>query len=311
MKKPKRSDEWEEPSADSSKEIEAVLDNLGDLDDLDDEIIDLEDVIEPFSEGHEDDDEFASDADILDAKGSLGLREFEDKAESDDDFLLEDDLLKELPFFEDEKAEAETDQTADSMEEELEEFAPGFFGDSDEEAVEGSESQTEALVLDERELEAFVFPVAAPVAEEPEQEFSASPVAASLVEEPGPEFSVPPVGTSVSDEAQPEVFVLPVETPVVEEPELEFFPAPVEASVPEEAQAEVLVLPVAAPVIEEPEVSAPPVAAPPEAGVSLEDFVARIENQLVDTIREIVEAKLPEIVRTVLREEIEKLKSDD
>jgi hypothetical protein len=276
MKKPKRSDEWEEPSADSSKEIEAVLDNLGDLDDLDDEIIDLDDVIEPFSEGHEDDDEFASDADILDAKGSLGLRGFEDKAESDDDFLLEDDLLKELSFFQDEKAEAETDRTADSMEEELEELGPGFFGDSDEEAVEGSESQTEALVLDERELEAFVFPVAAPVAEEPELEFFASPVAESLVEEPGPELSVTPVEGPVPDEAQPEVFVLPV----------------------------------AAPVIEEPEVSAPPVAASPEASVSLEDFVARIENQLVDAIREIVEARLPEIVRTVLREEIEKLKSD-
>jgi len=256
MKKPKHSNELEEPSTDSSKEIDAVLE---DLDDLDDEIIDLEDVVEPYSKGHEDDDEFVSDAEILGAEKGLGLRGFEDKTESDDEFLLEDDLLKELPFFQNEKAEPEPAQKANSVSEELEELAPELFGDSGEETLRGPEGQTEALL-----------------SEEPEQQLFVPPVAASDIEEP--ELSAPPIEEPVPEEAQPEAFVLPVAAPFVEEPE--------------------------------PEVSVQPVPASAEAGVSLDDFVAQIENKLVDAIREIVEARLPEIVRTVLREEIAKLRSD-
>ena len=56
-----------------------------------------------------------------------------------------------------------------------------------------------------------------------------------------------------------------------------------------------------------PAVSAPAV----DLGASaLDDFVAQIEAKLVDTVREMVESRLPEIVRTVLREEIEKLKDE-
>jgi hypothetical protein len=311
MKKPKHPTEWEEPSADSSKEINAVLDDLGELDDLDDEIIDLEDVVESYSEeGMEDDDGFASDTEILDAEGSLGLRGFESQAESDDEFILEDDFLKELPFFQDEKAEPEPDQREDFMAEEVEELAPGLFGESGEEAVEGSDTQPGTVVPDERELEPFILPVSALGAGEPEQDFSASPVAASLVEEPGLEFSVPQVEGSIPEEAQPELSVLPVAALVIEEPELEVSPLPMEASVLDEAQPEIFVPPLTASVFKEPEVSAPPVAASAEAGILLDDFVAQIENKLVDTIREIVEARLPEIVRMVLREEIAKLTSD-
>lgn len=49
---------------------------------------------------------------------------------------------------------------------------------------------------------------------------------------------------------------------------------------------------------------------PPDPGPSLEDFMTQLENRLFETLRDLVEARLPEIVRTVLREEIERLQTD-
>ena len=43
---------------------------------------------------------------------------------------------------------------------------------------------------------------------------------------------------------------------------------------------------------------------------SVDGFVAQIEDRLLTAVRELVEAKLPEIVRDVLREEIERLKNE-
>ena len=50
-------------------------------------------------------------------------------------------------------------------------------------------------------------------------------------------------------------------------------------------------------------------AAAEEAGSkpSIEDFVAQIEDRLLEAVEQIVESKLPDIVRTVLREEIDRL----
>ncbi|MFP5212305.1 MAG: hypothetical protein ACLGPL_02895 [Acidobacteriota bacterium] len=48
-----------------------------------------------------------------------------------------------------------------------------------------------------------------------------------------------------------------------------------------------------------------------EALGSLDDLVSRIEEKLVESIRSIVEARLPEIVRTVLREEIELMRDEE
>ena len=39
--------------------------------------------------------------------------------------------------------------------------------------------------------------------------------------------------------------------------------------------------------------------------------MTHLENRLFETLRDLVEARLPEIVRTVLREEIERLQTDD
>ena len=44
--------------------------------------------------------------------------------------------------------------------------------------------------------------------------------------------------------------------------------------------------------------------------LSLEPFVAQIEERLIDAVRRMVEEKLPEIVRALLEEQIEKLKRE-
>jgi hypothetical protein len=310
MKKPKHSNEWKEPSADSAKEFEAVL---GDLEDSDDEIIDLDDILEPYSEDGEEDEEFASDAEILSPKGSLGLKGFDDRAESDDDFLLEDDLLKELPFFQDEKARVHAGPTEDPAGEQPEELASGLLNNIGEDPIEGPESQIEALILDERELEPFVLLAPENDEEDLAQWHSAAKAAGPVVQEPVPGISWQPFEGLILDEARQEPSVPPVAAPAIEELGLDLSSLPVETTVPEEDHPEAFVLPVAAPVLDsqETETAVLPVASSGEAGISPEAFVAQLEAKILDTIREVVEARLPEIVRTVLREEIERLKIDD
>ncbi|MDY0039829.1 MAG: hypothetical protein RBS57_05910, partial [Desulforhabdus sp.] len=43
---------------------------------------------------------------------------------------------------------------------------------------------------------------------------------------------------------------------------------------------------------------------------SLDDFVAQIEDRLLEAVHQIVESRLPDIVRTILREEIDRLQLD-
>lgn len=60
----------------------------------------------------------------------------------------------------------------------------------------------------------------------------------------------------------------------------------------------------------------PPLAEPEAAveekrnKVSLDDFVNQIEDRLLEALQQMVEARLPDIVRTVLREEIDRLKQE-
>lgn len=205
MRKPKRPIRWEEPSADSSKELDA------ELDDFDEEIIDLEYVIEPHGDGLEDDDELGLDTEILEEGSGLGLGNLESKIESEDDFLLEGDLLKELPFFDNQKAEPAPSQEQDIEEETSAQSVPWLFVESDEGVPEEAEIVGEAFVAE---------------------------------------------GTKA------EVFALPGEPPV-------------------------------------------------EASDSLDEFIAQMESRLVDAIREIVESRLPVMVRTILKEEIERLKNEE
>lgn len=214
MKKLKRSDGWEESPLVSSKSFEA------EFDELDEEIIELDDeIIELPANGVEDHEELGFDVEILDTDRQLDLKENEGKMESEEEFLLEEDLLKELPFFQDQPTEPEPAKRAAGTQAEPEpaEPAAALFSDTTEE-----------------------------IPEVPEVPEPAAPAAA--VEAPG---FVEPI---------PAAFSQPQETPAE--------PAP-----------------------------------------SLDDFMTQLESRLLDTVRELVEARLPEIVRTVLREEIERLKS--
>jgi len=207
MRKSKHSIELEESPPSSSQDFSA------ELDELDEEIIDLEEVIDPLSDEVEG-DEPAFDAEILDAEQSLDLKDLGSKIDAEEDLLLEDDLMKELPFFQNEKAEPEVTPTAESAGEKL----------------------------DESDLDLFIGKT-----------------------------------TAAFDEAEP---LLPGEAePKVSTPSMESSVAPAAES----AAA---------------------------LSASLDDFIAQIENKLIEAARDIVESRLPEIVRTVLREEIEKLKAD-
>ncbi len=204
MRKSKRSFPWEEPSPGPSREPD------DERDDLEEEIIDLEEVVEPRADAIEENDELAFDVEILDAETGLDFRDFERKTESEDEFLLEGDLLKELSFFQDRKATPEPPQETHAVKEKLEDSALGALMAGTVGALEETASSAD-----------------------------------------GP----------VPEEMKPADDALPVATPVAE-------------------------------------------------SISLDDFVAQIESRLVDTVREMVASRLPEIVRTVLREEIDRLKND-
>lgn len=209
MKKLKRTDGWEDSPLVSSKSFQE------EFDELDEEIIELDDeIIELPTNGVEDHEEPAFDVEILDEDQQLDLRDTEDKAESEEEFLLDEDLLKDLPFFKDEPTEAAPTKAAAKSPAEPEPAAAGL-----------------ELLSDSSDLP-------------PE----------------APEPASPP--KTVGEESI---------TGGAEQPE-------------------------------EP---------PPDPGPSLEDFMTQLENRLFETLRDLVEARLPEIVRTVLREEIERLQTDD
>lgn len=47
-----------------------------------------------------------------------------------------------------------------------------------------------------------------------------------------------------------------------------------------------------------------------EPKTTIEDLVQQIENRLIEAVQQVVEVKLPDIVRTLLREEIERVKKE-
>lgn len=95
MKKQKKAAEWEEQAPDTSKDLEM------DFEDFDEDIIELEDVVEPETIEN---DEDLFDTEILDADSELALVDsLESSEESDEDLFLDEDLLKEFPFLEEKK----------------------------------------------------------------------------------------------------------------------------------------------------------------------------------------------------------------
>jgi hypothetical protein len=237
MRKSKRSFPWEEPSTGSSQEPGA------EPDDIEEEIIDLEEVVEPRSDAIEENDELAFDVEILDTEAALNFRDLDRKTESEDEFLLEDDILKEFSFFQDLKTPPAPQQETEVL-------------------IEKGDDSVLALLLEGHTV---------------------------FTEEAG-------------SRAQ--------ETRMAEEKTTESAPGPFLPGSPGDAEKALSSTDGAAPREKKPDGDALPLAPPDEASVSLDDFIARIENKLVDTVREIVESRLPEIVRTVLREEIERLKDN-
>ena len=156
MGKSKRPTRWEEPSAASSEELDV------EPDDFDEEIIELEEVIEPHEDGLEDDDKLGLDAEILDEETGLGLGYLESKIGSEDEFLFDSDLLKGLSFFDDRKVEREPSQEQDVGKEEFEESAPGLLVEGDKGVPEEARSEGEALIAEETKAEVFALPVEPP-----------------------------------------------------------------------------------------------------------------------------------------------------
>ncbi len=199
--------ELEESPKGSSKDFGA------ELEELDEEIIDLEEVVEPIPEETESDEQ-PFDAEILDAEQSLDLKDLGSKMDSEEEFLLEDDLMKELPFFQDEKAQPQVAQKVESAEEKVDESDLDLFLDK----IKAAHGEAKPLIPEEAEQQ--------------------------------------------------------VSTPSIEAAAM------------------------------------PPAESAAALSGSLDDFIAQIETKLIDAAREIVESRLPEVVRTVLREEIERLKAD-
>jgi hypothetical protein len=156
IRKPKRPGVLEKPSADSSEDYNVELDEL-------DDIIELDDVIEPHGHDLEDNDKLSPDEDILDEETGLGFGDLESKIESEDEFVLDGDLFKGLPFFEDQTAEPESRQEQDLGREESEELARGLLSEIDEGTPAEAESERKPLEPEETKPEVFAPPGGPPV----------------------------------------------------------------------------------------------------------------------------------------------------
>jgi len=158
-------------------------------------------------------------------------------------------------------------------------------------------------LLDEDLLKEFSFDEADEKPEEPAPEQNLDILGQGSVDDLLKEFSFPD-DTSFESDAATEVELLEGDSKDDEfesfmDMDKELFSEPGKAQSP--------------PVAEEPKIVAPAVAVAAAVEVDpagLDDLVAQMENRLVETIREMVESRLPDIVRSVLREEIEKLKKE-
>ena len=157
MRKSKRSNAWEKSSAGASKDLEAELGGF------DEEIIDLEEIVEPHADAIEEDDELAFDVEILDAEAGLGFGDIGSNIESEDEFLLEDDLLQELPFFQEQKVEPEPPPAVSGVREKPEDFPLGLLPGSGEDPLDHAASSGEALAPEKTKLEEGAPAIATPV----------------------------------------------------------------------------------------------------------------------------------------------------
>jgi len=307
MKKPKQSLEWEEDGAASLGEESSAM---GDL--LDDEIIDLEDIVElPEGEQDEDEDDRSDvEVEILDVDSDLsfgdkeaapapaakggkvkkdkrGAARIEDDAlESDvgsaDDLFDKntDEVLMDFSFGGEENGEQDFKDDLGSFKGESDESSADFsFPDEEkEEPRPGRKPDLLAEDLDE-DLVDFSFP---------EEDEARKETDLDLLDLSFPEEQ--PKKEKLKAEKKPEKDDL----------DLSDFESLLELGKDVVPPAEAQTKHIAGEEIEK----------PVSEDTRLEALVSRIESRLLDSVREMVEAKLPEVVRTLLREEIERLKKE-
>jgi hypothetical protein len=302
MKKTKRSLERDERELDSSVDMRIGFDDL----ENDEEVIELEDVVEI---PEEDDEDLELDVDFLDADAEYEMDGLEVKlTSSGESEILDEETLKDFSF-PSEKHDPRSAQSKKSLfseepedlEEDLEAellIDPSLKDDSRDVFEEDLDLWSlreekeekdvfESLAFDEDRLESFK--------EEKGFERDIFKELGLIDETEGEktrkdEAALPPVSALKEPDLRPsEDEALEQKAPqkIVDEVEavtVESVPAP-ESRLSEDTSST-------------------------DVNAALDAFVAQIEVRLVEVVRETVEARLPDIVRAVIREEIERMREE-
>lgn len=326
MKKPKHPSIWEEDEAVFAEEGGSPMDHI-----LDDEIIDLEDIVELPDDEQDQEEPLNVDVEILDLdsdmdfddmeasggagkKGKAGRDEKKGKARSakdlpDSDLMEDTDLLEKdsndvlLDFsFPDEDEERSGKDELDLLSEDGDDVSVDFALPGDEPETKGPRKDKDLSLGDlDEDLADFSFPE-----EGKEEELKGGPsfldkmdkrrdkgvTEFSLAEDqPGKAKSdAPPKAPKMGSAAAGMESLLDLQDEIASKKG-----AGVKDSLKKEAEQGMTGA----------------LAESPEAlDSALERFVSQIEIRLVESLREIVEARLPEVVRAVLREEINKIKKE-
>jgi hypothetical protein len=327
MKKPRRPMGWEDNDEVSFDEGGSEMNDL-----LDDEIIDLDDIVE-LPEGElEDDDRMDVDVEVLDLDSDLDFGEERGGADRRKKGISESDLEDESAFSAEEYSMSDLDQEGDSLDDETDELLKDFaFADEEGErpqavaaldlmGEEPDESSGGSLVSGGSRVESDMpsaegFPGEAMIEELEEL----SPPEYDNDMEPRESLDLP---AGENKEAVADVMDLgmPGEEPAeaalkgseslsAEGEDLMDLDSLLNAEIGGPAEEELQTVVAAFDKAGRPD-SGLPVDAPGVAKESVDELVSRIEARLLASVREIVEARLPDVVRAVLNEEIEKIKKD-
>ena len=286
MKKSKRSTGLEEHGLDSSGELGL------DSDDDDDEIIELEDIVEMPAGSFDDDEIVDQDVEILDAEEDADF-DLPGKTRGTQDEPHTNGLIDELSAWRDEAAHA----------------GPGTFEQPVGEPAGRPEPSIEEPVKDEED------PLEALIAAERKKLGIGAEAAPS-----GPADILLPLEEDAGEEDLDAFVMTEPETGEITIPEAPD-PAPEPAAI-EEPPAPAAVS--APPQVQEPphpashsldfeDIISPGVDIQISANLNtyIDQLIGGVEAKLVDTIRTLVDERLPDIVREIIREEIDKIKAGE
>jgi hypothetical protein len=270
MKKTKRSLELEDQEPGGSGKIGIELNKHDD-----DDIIDLDDIVE-LGDQSDDEDELDLGVELLDLEGDMDFKDLDAQAHSDDDF--ESKLLKNLPAGKAPlgKTAARAPSPLDEEDENMDLLKDFSFDDEESELVAGL-GKAEAVGArksgEEKDpLEGLLF------APEEESKVETTPKSSppapekDILQKEIPQKVQRPVGPAVFDEEA-----------LLKEAGIALAGAGTGLAIAKMAETD---------------------------DSPLDKVVGEIESRLVEVVKEMVEARLPDIVRRVLSEEIEKLKAE-